>query len=51
MDASPDRVARIQAEWRRERPELDPSPQGVIGRLHRGGSDVWLEPKLVTLFR
>ena len=35
MDASPDRVARIQAEWRRERPELDTSPQGVIGRLHR----------------
>ena len=35
MDASPDRVARIQAEWRRERPEVDTSPQGVIGRLHR----------------
>ncbi|MCR2762506.1 MarR family transcriptional regulator [Microbacterium sp. zg.B48] len=35
MDAAPDRVARIQAEWRRERPDLDPSPQGVIGRLHR----------------
>jgi DNA-binding MarR family transcriptional regulator len=35
MDASPDRVARIQAEWRRERPELDTTPQGVIGRLHR----------------
>ena len=35
MEASPDRVARIQAEWRRERPELDVSPQGVIGRLHR----------------
>lgn len=30
-----DRVARIQAEWRRERPELDVAPQGVIGRLHR----------------
>jgi DNA-binding MarR family transcriptional regulator len=30
-----DRVDRIQAEWRRERPDLDPSPQGVIGRLHR----------------
>ncbi|MGA1835821.1 MarR family transcriptional regulator [Herbiconiux sp. 11R-BC] len=30
-----DRVARIQEEWRRERPELDVSPQGVIGRLHR----------------
>ncbi|WP_416970779.1 MarR family winged helix-turn-helix transcriptional regulator [Streptomyces sp. 4F14] len=31
---SQDRVARIQAEWRRERPDLDVSPQGVIGRLH-----------------
>ncbi len=30
-----DRVARIQAEWRRERPDVDPSPQGVIGRMHR----------------
>lgn len=30
-----DRVAEIQQEWRRERPDLDPSPQGVIGRLHR----------------
>jgi DNA-binding MarR family transcriptional regulator len=30
-----DHVARIQAEWTRERPELDVRPQGVIGRLHR----------------
>jgi DNA-binding MarR family transcriptional regulator len=30
-----DHVARIQAEWARERPELDVRPQGVIGRLHR----------------
>lgn len=30
-----DRVARIQAQWRRERPDLDVAPQGVIGRLHR----------------
>ncbi|MDT6988453.1 MarR family winged helix-turn-helix transcriptional regulator [Streptomyces lusitanus] len=30
-----DRVARIQAEWRRERPDVDITPQGVIGRLHR----------------
>jgi DNA-binding MarR family transcriptional regulator len=37
MDAAPDRVAQIQAEWRRERPDIDPSPQGVIGRLHRIG--------------
>ncbi|MCS5734118.1 MarR family winged helix-turn-helix transcriptional regulator [Herbiconiux daphne] len=30
-----DHVARIQQEWRRERPDLDVSPQGIIGRLHR----------------
>ncbi|MER7754490.1 MarR family transcriptional regulator [Kitasatospora sp. NPDC097643] len=30
-----DHVAQIQAEWRRERPDLDVSPQAVIGRLHR----------------
>ena len=30
-----DRVAGIQTEWRRERPDLDVAPQGVIGRLHR----------------
>ncbi|MCD9589633.1 MarR family winged helix-turn-helix transcriptional regulator [Streptomyces sp. 8ZJF_21] len=30
-----DRVARIQADWRRERPDVDITPQGVIGRLHR----------------
>ncbi|HEY0497740.1 MAG TPA: MarR family transcriptional regulator [Kutzneria sp.] len=32
-----DHVGRIQAEWHRERPDLDVSPQGVIGRLHRVG--------------
>ncbi|MGM1060735.1 MarR family winged helix-turn-helix transcriptional regulator [Saccharothrix sp. Mg75] len=35
MSAHPDRVARIQAEWARERPDVDVTPQGVIGRLHR----------------
>ncbi|MFE6664931.1 MarR family winged helix-turn-helix transcriptional regulator [Streptomyces sp. NPDC057697] len=30
-----DRVARIQADWRLERPDVDVGPQGVIGRLHR----------------
>lgn len=30
-----DHVSRIQDEWRRERPDLDPRPQGVFGRLHR----------------
>ncbi|MBU4213066.1 MAG: MarR family transcriptional regulator [Actinobacteria bacterium] len=29
-----DKVARIQAQWARERPDLDFSPMGVIGRLH-----------------
>ncbi|MFD6294983.1 MarR family winged helix-turn-helix transcriptional regulator [Streptomyces sp. NPDC060235] len=32
---APDHVARIQAAWRRERPDLDVAPQAVIGRLHR----------------
>ncbi len=35
MRDSPDRVARIQQEWRRERPDIDVTPQGVFGRLHR----------------
>lgn len=35
MNPASDRVAGIQQEWRRERPDLDPAPQGVIGRLHR----------------
>ncbi|MCX5536363.1 MarR family transcriptional regulator [Streptomyces sp. NBC_00006] len=33
--APKDHVARIQAAWRQERPDLDVAPQGVIGRLHR----------------
>ncbi|MFD6530497.1 MarR family winged helix-turn-helix transcriptional regulator [Streptomyces sp. NPDC060184] len=35
QDPPPDHVARIQAAWRRERPDLDVGPQAVIGRLHR----------------
>lgn len=30
-----DHVDRIQRQWARERPDVDVSPQGVIGRLHR----------------
>ncbi len=44
-----DRVARIQQEWARERPDLDVSPQGVIGRLHRLGS--YLTDELVAVYR
>ena len=52
MDAEPtpplDRIAEIQQEWRRERPDLDPSPQGVIGRLHRVGLE--LTARLVAVY-
>jgi DNA-binding MarR family transcriptional regulator len=44
-----DHVARIQAEWRRERPDLDVSPQGVIGRLHRVG--VLLSDQLTAVYQ
>lgn len=30
-----DHVARLQEQWRAERPDLDVTPLGVIGRLHR----------------
>lgn len=35
MTTYDDHVATIQQAWARERPDLDVSPQGVIGRLHR----------------
>ena len=44
-----DRVARIQEEWRRERPDLDVTPQGVIGRLHRLAAH--LTDELVAVYR
>ncbi|SDT30103.1 MarR family winged helix-turn-helix transcriptional regulator [Microterricola viridarii] len=44
-----DRVAQIQQEWRRERPELDPSPMGVIGRIHRLGA--YLSEEIVAVYK
>ncbi len=44
-----DRVAEIQAQWRRERPDLDVSPQGVLGRLHRLAD--LLRAELVTVYQ
>ena len=35
VDPSPDRAAQIVEQWRVERPDLDPTPFLVIGRLHR----------------
>ena len=44
-----DHVARIQQAWAVERPDLDVSPQGVIGRLHRLGN--FLTEELVAVYR
>ena len=35
MERDLDHVGRIMEQWRRERPDVDASPMGVIGRLHR----------------
>ncbi|MFE9928070.1 MarR family winged helix-turn-helix transcriptional regulator [Streptomyces sp. NPDC005533] len=42
-------MARIQDEWARERPDVDVSPQGVIGRLHRLG--LLLTDRLTLVYR
>ncbi|MFF3642567.1 MarR family winged helix-turn-helix transcriptional regulator [Streptomyces sp. NPDC002564] len=44
-----DHVARIQAEWARERPDVDVTPQGAIGRLHRLGA--LLTEQLCVVYR
>jgi DNA-binding MarR family transcriptional regulator len=49
-----DSVDALVAEWRRERPDLDPSPVAVLGRLHRISArlqrriETWLEPLDLT---
>ncbi|MFJ7289323.1 MarR family winged helix-turn-helix transcriptional regulator [Curtobacterium sp. NPDC098951] len=35
-----DHVDRVLAQWRTERPDLDPSPMAVIGRLSRAATAV-----------
>src|SRR5262245_2892910 len=47
MEEIVDRVAEIQAAWARERPDLDVSPQGVIGRLHRLAAHLTAELEIV----
>lgn len=46
---TPDRVHQIQQQWATQRPELDVSPIGVIGRLHRIAAR--LTDQLVTVYR
>lgn len=48
MPPQEDHVDRILAQWSVERPELDVSPVGVIGRLHRIGDR--LRDELIQLF-
>ena len=48
LPGEPDHVDRIVAEWRRERPDLDVAPQGILGRLHRVAGQLTRE--LVTVF-
>src|SRR4051794_41337910 len=43
----PDHVDGILAQWARERPDLDASPIGLIGRLHRLADVLNLELRAV----
>jgi DNA-binding MarR family transcriptional regulator len=49
-----DSVDVLVAEWRRERPDLDPSPVAILGRLHRISArlqrriEAWLAPLDLT---
>lgn len=44
-----DHVAGLLGQWRRERPDLDTSPTGVVGRIHRLGD--LLRPMLIDVYR
>src|SRR5690349_23883385 len=46
--AERDGVDVILEQWRRERPELDPSPIGVVGRISRLARE--LEPRLERVY-
>lgn len=42
-----DRAAHALAQWKRERPDLDPAPMVVLGRLHEASLVIardWLNP-------
>ena len=43
-----DRVSRIQSEWRRERPDVDVQPHGIIGRVHRLAA--WHTDELTVIY-
>jgi DNA-binding MarR family transcriptional regulator len=49
-----DSIEHLLAEWHRERPDLDPSPFGIYGRIWRlsttliGDAEQWLKPLGLT---
>ncbi len=47
--AEQDDVDPILEQWRRERPDLDPSPIGVVGRISRAARE--LEARLEPVYR
>ncbi|MBB2718645.1 UNVERIFIED_ORG: DNA-binding MarR family transcriptional regulator [Rhizobium etli] len=44
-----DHVDRILAQWRRERPDLDVEPMGILGRLKRLGTHLSREVETVLM--
>jgi DNA-binding MarR family transcriptional regulator len=52
--AATDSIEHLLAEWTRERPDLDPSPFGIYGRIWRlsttliGDAEQWLKPLGLT---
>lgn len=44
-----DHVDHILEQWRRERPDLDVGPMGLLGRLHRLGTHLGREVEAVLL--
>ncbi|CAA9406899.1 MAG: Transcriptional regulator, MarR family [uncultured Quadrisphaera sp.] len=44
-DREGDAVDRLLAQWRRERPDLDVAPMGVVGRISRAARLVELEQR------
>lgn len=44
-DRGTDAVDRLLAQWRRERPDLDVAPMGVVGRISRAARLVELEQR------
>lgn len=48
-DSKMDRVDKILAQWRRERPDLDVEPMGILGRLKRLSTHLGREVEAVLM--